>query len=61
MLEEELEWRRKMMDREQRVLELDAPLEAAKPLEFNGHLEHERSKPRSWWRRILGAVGSSAS
>jgi hypothetical protein len=56
MLEEELEWRRSMMDREQRVLELEAPLQSAKPLHSNGHPEAEHTGSRSWWRRILGGV-----
>jgi len=60
MLEEELEWRRSMMDREQRLLELEAPLESAKTLGSNGHSEPEQTGLHSWWRRIVGAVGSSA-
>ena len=60
MLEEELKWRRSMMDREQRLLELEAPLQSAKPLHSNGHSEPEQTRSRSWWRRIIGAVGSSA-
>ena len=60
MLEEELEWRRSMMDREQRLLELEAPLQSAKTLHSNGHSEPEQTRSRSWWRRIIGAVGSSA-
>jgi hypothetical protein len=59
MLEEELEWRRSMMDREQRLLELNAPLEPDKPLESNGHPEFGQTEERSWWRRIISAVGSS--
>lgn len=54
MLEEELEWRRSMMDHEQRLLELNAPLES------NGNSAPEEAKSRSWLRRIIGAVGSSA-
>ena len=60
MLEEELEWRRSMMDREQRLLELEAPLQSAKSLNPNGHSEPEQIGSRPWWGRILGAVGSSA-
>ena len=54
MLEEELEWRRSMMNREQRILELDAPLES------NGHSESAQTGSRSWWRRVIGVVGSNA-
>ncbi len=54
MLEEELEWRRSMMDREQRLLELDAPLGS------NGHSQPERTGSGSWWWRIIRAVGSGA-
>ena len=60
MLEEELEWRRSMMDREQRLLELEAPLEFAKTLRTNGHPKPEQTESRSWWRCIIGTVGSSA-
>ncbi len=59
MLEEELEWRRSMMDREHRLLELEAPLESAKTLSSNGHSKPEQPESRSWWRRIVRAVGSS--
>ena len=49
MLEEELQWRRSMMDGEERLLELNAPSES------NGHSETERPpKSRSWWRRVVG-------
>ena len=51
MLEEELGWRRKMMDGEGRVLELDAA-----PSEPNGHPVHERTKPLSWLRRVIGRM-----
>ncbi len=60
MLEEELEWRRSMMDREQRLLELNAAPDFDKSLESNGHSESEQSKSRPWWRRVIGAVSSSA-
>ena len=59
MLEEELAWRRSMMNREQRLLELEAPLELAKTLRTNGHPEPDQTEPRSWWRRIVGKAGSS--
>jgi hypothetical protein len=52
MLEEELGWRRKMMDGEGRVLELDAA-----PSEPNGHPVSEQTKPLSWLRRITGRMG----
>ena len=49
MLEEELQWRRSMMDGEERLLELNASSES------NGHSETERPpKSRSWWRRVVG-------
>lgn len=60
MLEVELEWRRSMMAREQRILELDAPLESEKPSESNGFSKPEQAKARYWWRRIIRAVGSNA-
>ena len=52
MLEEELGWRRKMMDGEGRVLELDAA-----PSEPNGHPVSEQAKPLSWLRRVIGRMG----
>ena len=52
MLEEELGWRRKMMDGEGRVLELDAA-----PSEPNGHPVSEQTKPLSWLWRIAGRMG----
>jgi hypothetical protein len=52
MLEEELGWRRKMMDGEGRVLELDAA-----PSEPNGHPVSEQTKPLSWLRRVTGRMG----
>jgi hypothetical protein len=61
MLEEELDWQRSMIDREQRILELDAPLESEKPSESNGFSKPEQAKARSWWRCIIRAVGSNAS
>ena len=51
MLEEELGWRRKMMVGEGRVLELDAA-----PSEPNGHPVHERAKPLSLLRRVIGRM-----
>ena len=48
MLEKELEWSRSMMDREERLLELNASSES------NGHSDTEQSKARSWWRRMVG-------
>src|SRR5918994_5332430 len=50
MLEEELRWRRSMMDSEEPLLQLDAPADS------NGHPEPEqpRSRPWSWWRRLAG-------
>ncbi len=52
MLEEELGWRRKMMDGDERVLELDAA-----PSEPNGHPVSQLTKPLSWLRRITGRMG----
>jgi len=49
MLEEELQWRRSIMDGEERLLELNASSE------FNGHSETEQPKVHSsWWRRMVG-------
>ncbi len=48
MLEEELQWRRSMMEGEERLLELNASSES------NGHSETEQPKMRSWWRRMVG-------
>ncbi len=48
MLEEELQWRRSMMDGEGRLLELDASWES------DGHSETEQPKSRSWWQRVVG-------
>jgi hypothetical protein len=59
ILEEELEWRRPMMDGEQRLLELEAPLQSTKTLHSNGYPEPEQTESRSCWR-IIGAAGSSA-
>jgi hypothetical protein len=47
MLEEELRWRRSMMDGEERLPELMAPPDS------NGHSRFEQSKLRSWLRHIL--------
>ena len=47
MLEEELRWRRSMMDGEERLPELMAPPDS------NGHRGIEQSKLRSWLRHIL--------
>jgi cytochrome c-type biogenesis protein CcmH/NrfG len=48
MLEEELQWRRSMMDNERLLLQLpEAP-------RFDGHPEPEQSKSRPWWRRLVG-------
>jgi hypothetical protein len=52
MLEEELGWRRKMMDGKEHVLELDAA-----PSEPNGHPVSEQTKPLSWLWRIAGRMG----
>ncbi len=48
MLEEELQWRRSMMDGEERLLELNASSES------NGHSGIEQPKIRSWLRRMVG-------
>ncbi len=54
MLEEELRWRRSMMEGEERLPELMAPLDS------NGHSRFEQPKLRSWLRHILDrAIGSS--
>jgi hypothetical protein len=49
MLEEELEWRRSMMDGGERQLELNAPPES------NGQVRSEWLKLRSLWRKIFGS------
>ena len=46
MLDEELEWRRTMMNSEERRLEINATSEA------NGH--SKQPKPRAWLQRIIG-------
>ena len=54
MLEEELRWRRSMMDAEERLLELNAAPES------DGHSAIKLPKMRSWLRHILDrAIGSS--
>ena len=60
MLEEELEWRRSMMDSsssssEERLLALNAPSES------DGHSESEQPKSRSWWRRMVSGSRFSNS
>jgi hypothetical protein len=52
MLEEELGWRRSMMDGEERLLELEAA-----PPESNGHPVSEQTKPLSWLRHLIGRMG----
>ena len=52
VLEEELGWRRRMMDGEGRVLELDTA-----PSEPNGHPVSEQTKPLSWLWRATGRMG----
>jgi hypothetical protein len=50
MLEEELEWRRSMMDGEERLLALEASVGS------NGQAQSERPGSRtSWWRRVFGS------
>jgi hypothetical protein len=49
MLDEELEWRRSMMDTGERQLELNAPPES------NGQVRSEWLKLRSLWRKIFGS------
>ena len=49
MLEEELEWRRTMMNNEERQLELNSPLAS------NGQAQYEQQKPRFWLWRLIGA------
>jgi hypothetical protein len=51
MLEEELQWRRSMMDGEERMLELDAHSES------DGHSGIEQPMMRSWLRRLVGRLG----
>ena len=48
MLEEELRWRRSMMDAEERLLELNAAPES------DGHSAIKLPKMRSWLRRMVG-------
>ena len=47
-LEDELEWRRSMMNGEGRPLELEAPSQS------NGHSDSEQPGPRFWLRRVFG-------
>jgi hypothetical protein len=54
MLEEELEWRRTMMnseERQERQLKLNAPSE---PSEANGQGQSKQPKPGAWLRSIIG-------
>ena len=51
MLEEELEWRRTMMNSEERQLKLNAPSE---PSEANGQGQSKQPKPGAWLRSIIG-------
>ena len=49
MLEEELQWRRSILDGEERLLELNASSES------NGRSETGQPKSHSsWWRRMVG-------
>ena len=48
MLEEELEWRRSLMNGAERQLELNAASQS------NGHAQNGQPKPRSWWKRMFG-------
>ena len=50
MLNEELEWRRSMMDGEGRLLELEAASN------LDGHPRSEQAKPRSWLRRVIWRI-----
>ena len=47
-LEEELEWRRSVMDREESLLALPAPSES------DGYSRTEQRRLRSWWQRMVG-------
>ena len=47
-LEDELEWRRSMMNGEGRPLELEAPSRS------NGYSDYEQPGPRFWLRRVFG-------
>lgn len=51
MLDEELEWRRSIMDGEQRLLELEAASGS------NGYPVGGQPKPHSWLQRIIGRIG----
>ena len=46
-LEEELEWRRSVMDREESLLALPAPSES------DGYSRTEQRRLRSWWQRMV--------
>jgi hypothetical protein len=53
MLDEELKWRRSIMDGEESLVALEAASGS------NGYPIHEQPKaPRSWLRRIIGRIGS---
>ena len=53
MLEEELEWRRALMDGEGH-LSAGHQLELNAPSKSNGHLETEQLRWRTWWQRMVG-------
>ncbi len=55
MLEEELKWRRSIMEREGGLLELDAPPES------NGLSEPDQPKLRSWWRRVIESARKAST
>jgi hypothetical protein len=48
MLEEELQWRRSMMDSERPLVQLEAPPD------YDGHPEPGQPKSLPWWRRLVG-------
>ena len=51
VLDEELEWRRSIMDGEESPLALEAAAGS------NGRPVNERPKPRSWLQRVIGRIG----
>jgi hypothetical protein len=54
MLDEELKWRRSIMDGEESLQALEAASGS------NSYPVHEQPKGRSWLRRIIGRIGSTS-
>jgi hypothetical protein len=54
MLDEELKWRRSIMDGEESLLAIEVASGS------NGYPVEEQPKARSWLRRIIGRIGSTS-